>query len=187
MGIQKLKQKSLSFLYKVIQFFLLVVGIVMVVVLIQKFLIQPVLVNGSSMERALNDGDCLLVDKLSYHMKEPQRFDIIIFRPNQENEELYYIKRVIGLPGETVQMKDNLIYINGEPLIENFGMENAIEYEGMAAQPITLKDGEYFVLGDNRNDSKDSRDSTVGLVSSEAIWGKALFRIWPIAKVGSVE
>lgn len=187
MDQQNTKQKGLSFLHKGGLTFLYITGIVMIVVLAQKFLVQPVLVSGSSMEKTLNDGDCLLVDKLTYHIKNPQRFDVIIFRPDQDEEELYYIKRIIGLPGETVQIKDNLIYINGTPLIENFGMENVIRYEGMAAQPVTLKDGEYFVLGDNRNDSKDSRDSAVGIVSSSAVWGRAFFRIWPVAEAGRID
>ena len=144
---------------------------------------QRTSVSGSSMETTLSDGDQLLVDKLSYRFQNPKRFDIIVF-PYQYEENTYYIKRIIGLPGETVQIDENgNIYINGELLEENYGAET-IQNPGRAAKPITLGDDEYFVMGDNRNNSKDSRSEEVGNVKRSQIIGRAWLRIWPLNKFG---
>ena len=159
-------------------------GIILVVVLlVQRFIIQPVEVNGSSMETTLSDTDHLLLEKVSYTFSNPKRFDVIVFQPYQEEEDLYYIKRIIGLPGETVQIIDNIIYINGNPLFENYGKENIIRDPGLAREPMVLGDDEYFVLGDNRNNSKDSRDGSVGSIKSSSILGRAWCRIWPLNKL----
>lgn len=157
-----------------------------VVLLVQKFIIQPVEVNGSSMESTLNDENHLLLEKVSYYFTEPKRFDVIVFRPYDYDDKLYYIKRIIGLPDETVQIIGNLIYIDGEPLEENYGRENVIDDPGTASQPITLAKDEYFVLGDNRNNSKDSRNSSVGVVHRKSILGRAWCRIWPLSKIGFI-
>ena len=101
------------------------------------------------MEATLHDGDNLIVDKLSYRFRDPKRFEIIVF-PYRYKENTYYIKRIIGLPGETVQVKDGYVYIDGEKLDENYGLE-VMEDAGIAAEPIELGEDEYFVLGDNRN------------------------------------
>ena len=144
---------------------------------------QRTSVSGSSMETTLSDGDQLLVDKLSYRFQDPKRFDIIVF-PYQYEENTYYIKRIIGLPGETVQIDENgNIYINGELLEENYGAET-IQNPGRAAKPITLGDDEYFVMGDNRNNSKDSRSEEVGNVKRSQIIGRAWLRIWPFDQFG---
>lgn len=156
-------------------------GIILVaVLLVQRFIVQPVEVNGSSMETTLSNEDHLLLEKVKYTFSKPDRFDVIVFQPYEEEEDLFYIKRVIGLPGETVQIIDSIIYINGEPLFETFGNENVIKNPGLASDPIVIGDDEYFVLGDNRNNSKDSRDASVGLIPSDAILGRAWCRIWPL-------
>ena len=100
---------------------------------------------------------------------------------NEENT--YYVKRIIGLPGETVQIADGLIYIDGEVLQESYGRE-VIQDPGLAAEPITLGEDEYFVLGDNRNQSSDSRDPSVGLIHRDEIVGRAWLRIWPLDSFG---
>jgi signal peptidase I len=144
---------------------------------------QRTQVSGSSMESTLSNDDHLIVDKISYRFKEPQRFDIIVF-PFQYDRETYYIKRIIGLPGETVQIDyDGNIYIDGEILDESYGRE-VIQNPGRASEPITLGDDEYFVMGDNRNNSSDSRDPSVGNIKREDIIGKAFIRIWPLSKFG---
>jgi len=144
---------------------------------------QRTQVSGSSMETTLSDGDNLLVDKLSYRFKEPQRFDIIVF-PFQYETDTYYIKRIIGMPGETIQIDyDGNIYINGEILEEDYGRETIIN-PGRAIEPITLGEDEYFVMGDNRNNSLDSRDPSVGNIKRDDIIGKAWVRIWPLSKIG---
>ena len=132
------------------------------------FIGQRTQVSGSSMETTLSDGDQLIVDKISYRLRDPKRYDIVVF-PYRYEENTYYIKRIIGMPGETVQIVDGEVYIDGKLLGEHYGkllgehygnelMENA----GLAADPITLGDDEYFVLGDNRNNSQDSRVAAPG-------------------------
>lgn len=151
--------------------------------LIVTYVGQRTQVSGHSMENTLSDNDHLLVDKISYRFKDPQRFDIIVF-PFRYDRSTYYIKRIIGLPGETVQIdEDGVIYINGEVLEESYGKE-VIENPGRAIEPITLGDDEYFVMGDNRNNSSDSRDPSVGNIKREDIIGKAFIRIWPLSKFG---
>lgn len=157
--------------------------------LIITFVGQRTEVKGSSMYPTLEDGDNLIVDKISYRFTDPKRFDIIVFPvksldDGDDSEETYYIKRIIGLPGETVRIdEDGNIYINGEILEESYGAE-VIKDPGRAAETITLGDDEYFVLGDNRNNSTDSRTDIVGNVKREDIIGKAWIRIYPFSKFG---
>ncbi len=163
-------------------------SIYLLVVLLLTYLVitfvgQRTVVSGASMEYTLSDGDNLIVDKISYRFSEPKRFDIIVF-PFQYADETYYIKRVIGLPGETVRIDDEgNIYINGEILDENYGRE-VIEWPGRAYEEITLAPDEYFVLGDNRNNSSDSRDPSVGNIRKNDIIGRAWVRIWPLSEFG---
>lgn len=140
---------------------------------------------GASMESTLNDGDNLIVDKITYRFRDPQRFDIIVF-PFRYEENTYYIKRIIGMPGETVQIGlDGTIYIDGEILEENYGRE-VIKPEniGIAVEPVVLEEDEYFVMGDNRNNSSDSRTEVVGNIQRDDIIGRAWMRIWPLSEIG---
>ena len=163
-------------------------SIYLLVVLCAAYLIityvgQRTQVSGSSMETTLSDGDNLLVDKITYRFSEPKRFDIIVF-PFQYDTDTYYIQRIIGMPGETVQIDyDGNIYINGSLLEESYGRE-VIQNPGRAAEPITLGEDEYFVMGDNRNNSSDSRDPSVGNIHRKDIIGRAWVRIWPFSKFG---
>ena len=163
-------------------------SIYLLVVLCAAYLIityvgQRTQVSGSSMETTLSDGDNLLVDKITYRFSEPKRFDIIVF-PFQYDTDTYYIKRIIGMPGETVQIDyDGNIYINGSLLEESYGRE-VIQNPGRAAEPITLGEDEYFVMGDNRNNSSDSRDPSVGNIHRKDIIGRAWVRRWPFSKFG---
>lgn len=144
---------------------------------------QRTRVNGSSMEPTLQNADNLIVDKLSYRFKDPERYDIIVF-PFQYEEKTYYIKRIIGLPGETVRIDyEGNIYINDEKLEESYGKE-VIEDPGRAITEIELGLDEYFVLGDNRNDSSDSRVQAVGNIHRDDIIGKAFVRIYPFDNIG---
>ena len=150
--------------------------------LVIHFVGQRTVVDGSSMESTLSNGDNLIVDKLSYRFHDPERFDIVVF-PYQYKKHTYYIKRVIGLPGETVQIDyEGNIYIDGEILQEDFGKE-VIQNPGIAYEPITLGEDEYFVLGDNRNNSRDSRDSDIGNIKRKDIIGRAWIRIYPFDKI----
>lgn len=147
---------------------------------------QRTKVIGNSMEPMLSDGDNLIVDKLTYRFEDPQRFDIIVF-PFRYAEKTYYIKRIIGLPGETVYIDETgTIYIDGEVLKEHYGKE-VITDPGRAYEPITLGEDEYFVMGDNRNNSSDSRDPVVGNIHRDEFIGKAWMRIWPLEDMGMIK
>ncbi|MDE7318159.1 MAG: signal peptidase I [Lachnospiraceae bacterium] len=163
--------------------FLVYVGIVVgITFFIITFVGQRTYVSGSSMENTLSHGDNLIVDKITYRFSDPKRYDIIVF-PFRHEENVYYIKRIIGLPGETIQIQDGSIYINGEILNESYGRE-VMKSAGLAEDPITLGEGEYFVLGDNRNDSMDSRDPGVSTIHRDEIIGRAWVRIWPLDEIG---
>ena len=153
--------------------------------LVIRYVGQRTKVSGSSMESTLSDGDNLIVDKISYRLHDPERFDIIVF-PYEYKENTYYIKRIIGLPNETVLItKDGDILINGEELTESYGRE-VIKSAGTASEEVTLGPDEYFVLGDNRNYSSDSRAADVGLIKRADIIGKAWLRIYPFDKIGFI-
>ncbi len=157
-----------------------------VVFLITHFVGQRTVVSGSSMEDTLSDGDNLIVDKISYRIHDPERFDVVVF-PFQYEADTYYIKRIIGLPGEVVYIdSDGVIYINGEPLKEEYGTEVMLN-AGAASEEILLGPDEYFVLGDNRNNSTDSRIETVGNIKGKDIVGKAWVRVYPFGKFGLVD
>ena len=150
--------------------------------MIVTFVGQRTVVSGTSMIPTLQDGDNLITDKISYRFRDPERYDIIVLRVESQHEN--FIKRVIGLPGETVQIVGGRVYINGELLESDvYGNELMIS-AGRASQPITLGENEYFVLGDNRNGSADSRLEEVGNVDKSRIIGRAFVRIWPLSQFG---
>ncbi len=159
--------------------------ILFAIILVRTFLVQRAVVDGSSMETTLSNGDSILVDKISYRFRDPARFDVVVF-PFPEGSSTLYIKRIIGLPGEIVQIKDGVILINGAPLSENYGMEE-ISYPGLAWEGVTLGENEYFVLGDNRNNSDDSRLPKVGNISGDRFIGRAWIRILPFSGFGAVK
>lgn len=155
---------------------------------IPRYIMERVIVDGPSMENTLQDGDNILVEKISRYFGALQRFDIIVFYPNESakgNNGRYYIKRIIGLPGETVQIADGVILINGEPLDESYGATE-MGQSGIAAEPVTLGTKEYFVLGDNRAISKDSRSPDVGIVPLSRIAGRLMLRVFPFDQFGTV-
>ncbi len=163
--------------------FLLVV--LVLTLLIVKYVGQRTVVVGDSMETTLQNGDNLIVDKIGYRFHDPERFDVIVF-PFEYKDETYYIKRIIGLPGETVRIDDDgNIYINDVILEEHFGAETMID-PGLAYGGITLGENQYFVLGDNRNHSSDSRVPSVGLIEKEDIIGRAWIRLFPLSKFGKI-
>lgn len=177
--------KERSILGELLSWLIYIVIVVILSLGIITFIGQRTKVSGHSMETTLSDGDNLIVDKISYRFRDPERFEIIVF-PFQYEEHTYYIKRIIGLPGETVQVIDGYVYINGEVLDENYGLE-VMDDPGIAADPITLGEDEYFVLGDNRNHSSDSRDPSVGVLHRDDIMGRAWIRIWPFDKFGVIK
>lgn len=156
------------------------------VFIIPRYVIQRTIVSGSSMENTLFSDDNLLVEKVSYHFVDPKRFDVVVFYPYGREEGEYYVKRVIGLPGETVQIKGNDIYIDGKKIEEHYG-KDPITYQGIASEPLKLGDDEFFLMGDNRKVSFDSRYEEVGPVHRNLLEGKAVIRIWPLKDFGTFD
>lgn len=159
---------------KVIKEVIPYIVIVVVVVLIRTFIITPVRVDGDSMKNTLKNGDILLLYKLS----SINRFDIIVLDEEKDNEKI--IKRVIGMPGETVAIKKGKIYINDKVIDDEYAYGETSDYN-----KVTLKDDEYFILGDNRLISKDSR--YFGPIKENEIKGKIVFRLFPFTKIGTVQ
>lgn len=147
--------------------------IVVVIVVIRIFIATPVKVDGDSMYNTLNDNDIVLLSKLS----SIDRFDIIVLKENDNNVTI--IKRVIGMPGDKVKIRNNKIYINNKIIEDEYAYGETSDYD-----EITLGDDEYFVLGDNRLISKDSR--YFGAIKKSDIKGKAVFRLFPFTKFGSI-
>lgn len=183
------EDKKKEILKEIISTILYFLGVLLAAFLIVKFVVQRTEVEGQSMEPTLYNGENLMVDKVTYRFREPKRFEVIVLQPFDNDPSTLYIKRVIALPGETIQiLEDGSIMINDVKLEEGYGKEvikaNTRE---RAKDKITLGEDEYFVLGDNRNNSGDSRSKAVGNVKKSQIIGKAWIRIWPLSKFGSIE
>lgn len=163
---------------------LYIVLIIALTWIVVTFVGQRTEVSGSSMETTLSDKDQLIVDKMTYRFRDPKRYDIVVF-PYQYQDNTYYIKRIIGLPGETVQILSGMVYIDGMRLDEHYGNE-IMENPGIAEEPLTLGEDEYFVLGDNRNNSSDSRASDVGLIHRKDLIRRAWIRVWPLSQIGVI-
>ena len=138
------------------------------------------------METSLYSDEQVLVNKFIYKVSKPKKNDIIVFKPNGNKKSPYYLRRVIATPGDSVQIKNGMIYINGKMLQENRRVAT-IENPGIANKKIRLNKDEYFVLGDNRNNSEDSRYSSVGNVKAKYIEGKAWLKVVPFSRVGFVK
>lgn len=175
--------RSLKEVLKSILFLLIICALTFLFI---RFVAQRTDVSGRSMEPTLSDGDALIVDKLTYRFRNPERFDIVVFPFAYENDT-YFIKRIIGMPGELVQItEDGHILIDGEVLPEGYGKEVILD-PGRAVSPVYLNEDEYFVMGDNRNNSMDSRDPSVGNVHRDELIGRAWIRIYPFSEFGVVK
>ena len=155
-------------------------------VLTSMMLFQSVTMQESSIEPTLAVGSQYFVNKLAYKTSSPKRGDIIVFRTNGSDDAALHVRRVIGLPGETIQIVNGRILINGEAYKEGKDFPS-INNPGMAANAITLEAGEYFVLGDNRNNSEDSRYADIGKVNKKYITGKLWFQISPRKEIGLLD
>lgn len=194
---------ELNIRHEIITTILYIATIVVLVFLVLTFVGNRSEVIGHSMEGTLHDGESVWLDKLTYRFQDPKRFDIVVF-PYQDSDT-YFIKRIIGLPGETVYISpegtiyigteetlhkeaDGSIFNEAEALQENYGNDVIREeLRGIAAEPITLGENEYFVLGDNRNNSQDSRFEEVGPIPIDIIQGRAVFRMWPLNRIGKID
>lgn len=155
-----------------------IAAVVFLAYIISYYALEKTNMIGISMENTLYDGDSIIINKFSYRFTEPKRFDVIVFKQSGREHNFYNIKRIIGLPGERVQIMDGSIYINGELIEEKINVEPMVNF-GLANEEILLEENEYFVLGDNRNNSEDSRFASIGNVRQEEIIGKAILRLSP--------
>ena len=165
-------------------FELIVTLVFAVLVAISAF--QTVTLQESAMEPTYSVGEKFFVNRALYKVSSPKRGDVIVFKTSASDSAALHIRRVIGLPGETVQVKDGKIYINGKAYEENGAYQDMTD-GGLANSAITLESGEYFVLGDNRNNSEDSRFSDIGNISKKYIVGKVWFTVSPKNKIGFIK
>lgn len=176
--LEKIEQNKAKEIAGLVIYCLIVIAAMFLII---KYVGQRTVVMGHSMEPTLQDSDNLITDKITYRFRDPKRFDIIVF-PFKDNRATLLIKRIVGMPGETVQVIDGNVYVNGYVLEDNYG--NAVMTDpGLAADPVVLKEDEYFVLGDNRNNSTDSRFESVGNIHRSEIIGRAWLRVWPLNKL----
>ncbi len=152
-----------------------------VAVFMVAFVAQPFVVEGSSMDPSLRQGERLIVSKLAYRFGRPERGDVIVFR-YPVNRRVRFVKRVVGLPGETVAIRNGRVLVNGRPLAEAYLIDVTLGEFG----PVRVPPGRLFVLGDNRANSRDSRYPEVGMISCRDVVGKAVAVYWPPALVGPI-
>ena len=176
---KKIEERKENALWEFIKVIIISVAIVLP---IRAYIAQPFIVSGASMEPNFHDGEYLIVDELTYEFRAPLRGEVIVFRYPLNPSE-FFIKRIIGLPGENVEIKNGKILINGAELGESF---IPAELAGKTMPNISAKlaGNQYFVLGDNRPHSSDSR--FWGALPKEKIMGRALLRLWPVAKAGVI-
>ena len=174
---------------KIIKEWLPYIIIVIIVVLIRTYIITPVIVRGASMDETLHDKEVLLLSKITYKLDTIKRYDIVVIKDKDDD---YIIKRVIGLPGDNIEYKDNILYINGKEskkvftkdITEDFTLEDICKINKDDCKKEIPK-GKYLVLGDNRDVSADSR--TKGLIDRNQITGKTVFRLWPLNRISIVK
>jgi len=146
---------------------------------VRTFIFEPVRVDGSSMLYTLTDSEFMIATKFDYLLGDPERFDIVICNYPNTSDGMYRVKRVIGMPGETMELRAGELYIDGQHIEQNFDMTENETYFG----PYTVPEGHYFVLGDNRNNSKDSRSVMVGPLSREEIKGHVRAVVFPLGQM----
>ncbi|OGG11081.1 signal peptidase I [Candidatus Gottesmanbacteria bacterium RBG_13_45_10] len=164
-----------------------IVVVLAILVMIYLFIMSPQEINGASMEPNFHNGEYILTNKVLYKFREPVRGDVVIFKSPQ-NKEVDYIKRIIGLPGETVKLQNNTFYVNGQKVDESYLAPGVIVYGGSylaEGQEIVVPPGTYFVSGDNRPHSSDSRE--FGPIALGDFIGVAFFRYWPISQMGAIK
>lgn len=175
----------ISFFWEI---FKIVIIALVIVVPIRYFLFQPFFVKGQSMEPSFESGDYLIIDEISYRLRTPERGEVVVFK-NPQNQNQRFIKRIVGLPGETVELKDGKVAITANfkkfILDESAYLPVHIRTDPKLFRNITLEKDEYFVLGDNRLNSSDSR--IFGPLPRENIIGRVIFRPWPFSALAKIE
>ena len=175
-----------DFLSEVGQWAISILIVIILAYSIVTFGVQSVTVIGRSMNPALDNQDVVLLNKSAYTFSSPERYDIIAFKLKEETDGYFNIKRIIGLPGEKIQIKNGHVFINGSALTD-LPFEDLIMTEGLAVEEVSLGEGEYFVMGDNCNNSEDSRYVNIGNISAKEISGRVFFRISPKNQFGVVK
>ena len=165
------RRKRRRIVFQIFSWILLVVSAIGLSWAFVAYVGQTTYMTGDSMKPTLKNGEFLFVHKFMYHFKSPERFDVVVFENHKNNNSHFYIKRIIGLPGETVQIKDGEIYINNQKL-QPAPFKEKIITAGLVSEPMVLEKNEYFVMGDNANNSEDSRSANIGNVVKENIIGK---------------
>lgn len=173
-GRRRRRQRSAA--VKILIWILQIAAVIFFAYFIINVVLEKTSVLGDSMETTLSDGDTIIVNKFAYLWKQPERGDVIVFKQSGREHDYYDVKRIVGLPGETIQIMDGVVYINGEAAAEKINCEKML-IPGLAKDPFTLEEEEYFVLGDNRNNSEDSRFANIGTIVREEIVGKAWLRL----------
>ena len=163
------KERIKKLIKEYLPYILILIG----VILIKRFIISPIRVKGQSMMNTLHNGDIMILNIVGYRFEDIKRFDIVVIKEDNE----YLIKRVIGLPGEIIEYKDNELYVNGEKIKENYGKGNTEDFT------VKVKKNSYFVLGDNRENSMDSR--VFGSFPEKEILGKTSLTIFPFNRLGT--
>ena len=185
MYLNSKKPKYKKFFKSLLIWIIEIVLVILAAYLIIEYAVEKTTMMGVSMNTTLNEGDKIIINKLAYIKGEPERFDVIVFSQSKSGHGYYNIKRVIGLPGETVEIVNGAVYINGVQLKEVIDVE-AMRVAGLADEAILLGENEYFVLGDNRNYSEDSRFANIGIVVKNDIIGKAWLRLEPFSIIDKI-
>lgn len=157
--------------------------IILAVIVIRVFIFEPVRVDGVSMNTTLEDGQVLILNKLRYRMTDIRRYDIVVV----QLDDTKVVKRVIGLPNEVIEIKNDKVYADGKELDNSFTSSKSLDFKMSDIGLEKIPGDQYLVMGDNRYNSLDSRDRSIGTVKKEQILGRATFRIWPLNKIGVVD
>ena len=180
--------KEHSVMREVIGDIIMVAVVILAVFLLEKFVLLNAKIPSESMQNTIMVGNRIFGSRLAYKEEGPERYDIVIFKYPDDESQLF-IKRVIGLPGDVIDIHDGYVYVNGsaEPLTDSFCPEPGMTEEGFLSYPLTVPDNCYFMLGDNRLHSKDSRYWDNPFVKREKILAKAVLRYWPHNKTGMLK
>lgn len=183
--IDEKEPKAKKIIKECIIWFVEIIFVIVLAYLIIAYGVERTVVLGDSMNLTLKDREKVIINKMVYRYSDPERFDVVVFRQSGKEHSYYNIKRIIGLPGETVQIIDGIVFIDGTPLKEKIEVEPMVN-GGLADEEILLEENEYFVLGDNRNNSEDSRFANIGAILRTDIIGKAWIRIKPFDFISQI-
>lgn len=179
------KPKYKKYLKSLLLWIIEIIVVILAAYLIIEYAVEKTTMMGVSMNTTLNEGDKIIINKMAYLRKEPQRNDVIVFSQSKNGHGYYNIKRVIGLPGETVEIINGAVFIDGTKLQEVIPVE-PMRVAGLADEAIVLGENEFFVLGDNRNYSEDSRFANIGIIVRNDIIGKAWLRLEPFSIIDKI-